>query len=692
MISKRVKQKIKNYLYHLPQAIISQFYFGFPSHRLKVIMVSGTDGKTTTASWIYHLLQSGGKKVGLITTIQAKWPGGEVTTGLHTTTPSSWQLNSLIRTMVNNQVEYLVLEVTSHAIDQFRVWGIKPHIYVITNVSHEHLDYHLTLKDYLKTKLKLVKWATKVVYNTDDPHLYQAFSSLPKAFGVSRKNNPKANLTLRLLPQKRDNHQLIKVFLKEKKKEFKLLTPFPQDYNLLNLGLALQTCFLLNLPTKSLSQAVYSLPSVKGRLEEIDTGGEDFRLFVDFAHTPNGLKNVLSYLAKIRGKKGKLIAVFGAAGERDRSKRPLMAKAAAKHAEIVILTAEDPRSEDVKTIMKEIVKGFPPSWREGKDLLQPQPKTYYFIADRRQAIQTAITQLAEEGDIVGIFGKGHEQSMCYGKTEIPWDDIKEAKRALLERIIKTRVTGVILAAGKGTRIVLLTRNKTNKAMVPVLGKPMIDWATDLLTKSGINQQLYVIGHKAVIIKKHLGENKNWVVQKEQLGTGDALKTALPALNNKARHLIIINADQAFYPSEVLISFINFYLKGDYAAAILSTLKENPTGLGRIVRNSKGNLVAIVEESEADKETKKIKEINTGTYILRRSFVERYINQLPLHQEKNEYYLTDIFSVALKDDPKIKIGVLQNNHPLVNLGFNTPEQLEQGEKLLKRFHPLLNHEV
>ncbi len=650
-------------------------------------MVSGTDGKTTTASWIYHLLTASGHRAGLITTIQSKWPGGELPTGLHVTTPSSWQLNKLIQTMVKDKIEYLVLEVTSHGIDQFRIWGIKPTIYVLTNTTHEHLDYHLTLEDYRKTKLKPIKSASKVVFNNQDPLLHKALSSLSNAIGVGEKKETSTNLTFKLLPTKRDNHRMVKIELKKEKKEFKVLTPFPQKYNLFNLALAIQTAILLHLPVDQIIQAVYTLPSVRGRLEEIDTAGENFRLFIDFAHTPNGLENVLHYLSKIRPPRKKLIAVFGSAGERDQTKRPLMAQAASKYADIIVFTAEDPRTEDVNHIIDEMIKGLPPSWREETDPNLAKARRYYRITDRRQAIQTTIKQIAQEGDIVGIFGKGHEQSMCYGKTEIPWDDSKEARRALFERIIKTRVTGIILAAGKGTRIATLTKNKINKAMVPVLEKPMVDWATDLLDKSGISQKVYVIGHKAKQIRDHLGKDVNWVIQKEQLGTGDALKTALSALNNKARHLIVLNADQAFYPPEVLLGFINFYLKGNYDAAILSTLKDNPTGLGRIVRNSNGNLVAIIEERDADEKTKKIREINTGTYVFNRSFVEKYINSLPLHKDKGEYYLTDIFAVALKDNPQVKIGVLQNNHPLVNLGFNTPEQLQQGEKLLRRFYPL-----
>ena len=172
---------LKNYLKHLPLAILAQLRFGFPARKLKVIVVSGTDGKTTTSTFIHHLLVGAGRSVGIISTVQAKWNNVEVPTGLHVTNPDSWRLNQLLSQMVRDKIKYLVLETTSHGIDQFRIWGIKPYIYVMTNVSHEHLDYHPSFEHYLKTKLKLVKSSHYLVCNHQDKNLRQALAGIKKS-------------------------------------------------------------------------------------------------------------------------------------------------------------------------------------------------------------------------------------------------------------------------------------------------------------------------------------------------------------------------------------------------------------------------------------------------------------------------------------------------------------------------------
>ncbi len=688
---KRLIRLAKNHFIHLPKAIIAKLYFGTPNKDLKIIMVSGTDGKTTTANMIYHLIKTSGKSVGLISTISAKWPSGQIPTGLHVTNPSSWQLYKLIKQMRRDKIQYLVLEVTSHGIDQFRIWGLKPYIYVLTNITPEHLDYHPSFDHYITTKLKPTRQARYVVFNLNDPTLAKHLKTNRHTFSVSHKPSTQTSLVLKLIKTNHQDHKAL-ISVTTPKTSFKTLTPLPQPYNLTNLGLAIQTSLLLHISPKDIQKATASLPPIKGRLETIDTHGQNFKAFVDFAHTPAALDQVLHYLKKLKTSSDhRLIAVFGSAGLRDKSKRPLLVKSAARHADIIILTAEDPRTEEVTDIIKQMEEGFPTTWKLADHHKPPNQlkKRYFIIPDRKQAIEFAITKLVKEGDVVGFFGKGHEQSMCYGTTELPWDEIKEVKKAILKKLYQNHITGVVLAAGKGTRIASLTKNKINKAMVPVLGKPMVGWAKDLLAHSHINHQIYVVGYKAAAIKQYLGSNVTYVTQTKQLGTGDAIKHVIPVLSNKIRHVLVINADQAFYQPEILQSFINHYLKGQYDAAVLSTHKDNPTGLGRIVRDNQGNLMAIIEERDADPETKKIKEINTGTYVFNKKFLEKYIDQLPLHTDKNEYYLTDIFAIALKDSPPPKIGVLQINNPLVNLGFNTPEQLQQGERILKKFYPELS---
>jgi len=683
-------RKIKNYTKHLPTALLVTLYHRYPARHLRIILVSGTDGKTTTTNFIYHLLNQAGLPVGMISTIEVRWGQHQQPTGLHTTNPSSYQLNKWMSMMVKDNIKYLVLEVTSHGIDQFRNFGIKPDVYVLTNITHEHLDYHLTFDHYLKTKLKPVSYSHQVVYNSLDDNLYQALKDNPKAIptAIGRTNRP-ANLLIRLIRRdyRHSRKSLIKITSQDPKLEIKTLTPFQQPYNLTNLALAVQTALLVGVSPEVIQKAISNLPVLKGRLNQVDTSGMNFDIYIDFAHTPNALDQVLKYLKSIKPKEGRLIAVFGSAGLRDKLKRPMLVTTAAQHADTIVLTAEDPRTEPVEEIINQMTQGFPPNWRlaEADNPPKSLKKKYFIIPDRKKAIQTTITQLAGEHDIIGFFGKGHEASICYGTTELPWDEEKEVKKALLKRLTHNYIAGIVLAAGKSTRLASVTKNKINKAMIPVLGRPMIDWAKQLLDQAGLSQQIYVIGFRQQAIRRHLGPDYTYVVQKKLLGTGDAVKQAVKQLDNRTRHMVVLSVDQAFYPAQVLTNFIDFYINGGFDAAVLSVIKDNPHGLGRIVRNSAGNLTAIIEETEASPQIKKIKEINTGTYIFSRQFIDQFIDKLPLRAHKNEYYLTDIFNIALKTSPhQVKVGVLQVNNPLVSLGFNTPEQLQQGEQIIKKF--------
>jgi len=389
-----IPQSFINLFYHFPQAFFWTLFYRYPAKNLAVIGVTGTDGKTTTSTLIWHILSQAGEKCGLITSVVAKIGNQEVDTGLHVTTPNPKNLQKFLRKMKNMGTKFVVLESTSHGLDQYRLWGSNFKVGIITNVTHEHLDYHKTLTNYLKAKRKLFKKVRIAILNRDDIS-YQPIKSYlsPKTKVSTYAIENKADFTL---------------------KNFKFTSPLKGKYNQYNCLAAIAAANALGVKKTVILKALANFKEVKGRMEEVNLG-QNFRVIIDFAHTPNALSCVLSTLQTQLRKKGRLIVVFGSAGLRDKTKRPKMGKIAGQYADISILTAEDPRTEDVNDIINQIAQG---------------NHSFLRVPDRKEAINLAIQKIAQKGDIVVICGKGPEKSMCYGTTEYPWSDRKETEKAI----------------------------------------------------------------------------------------------------------------------------------------------------------------------------------------------------------------------------------------------------------------------
>lgn len=398
VIKNLVPQHLKN-LYHFLIASLATIRFQAPSAGLTVIGVTGTDGKTTTATVIYHLLKSAGRKTALISTVAAYIGSQEIDTGFHVTSPDPWQLQRLLRRIKDQGYQYLVLEATSHGLDQHRFLGINFSIGVVTNITHEHLDYHGSYHRYFKAKTKLFASSHTAIINQQD----QSFLPLRRLLSPRMEVLPYSESTL---------HGSVKA---------SIIRRFPEPYNQLNATAAVLAVSSLGIKDSQLIPALKSFPGVKGRMEIIPNR-LGIKVVVDFAHTPNALREAL--LALRPQTKGKLIAVFGSAGARDFDKRAMMGKIGSELADEVILTAEDPRHESVHTIITQMVSGI--TTNHGHTHRQP---------DRQQAINFALS-LAKPGDTVGIFGKGHERSLCFGNQEIPWSDQQAALRAISQKTKK----------------------------------------------------------------------------------------------------------------------------------------------------------------------------------------------------------------------------------------------------------------
>lgn len=374
-------RRIKN-TSHLINAWLANIYYGFPSHGLKVLGVTGTDGKTTTCFYLYRILSAAGKKVALVTTIEARFGDQVVDVGLHVTNPNSWQLQRLIQRIKSEGMEYLVLEVTSHGIDQKRIWGVDFDVAGLTNVTHEHLDYHGSIDEYRRVKMSFLQMAKK--------------SFLAEDIADDLINGISVNL--------------------------------PGAYNQKNAKLAAQMALAVGASMEAVKLGIEGLTELNGRMQTVYRG--EFQVVVDFAHTPNGLKEALTSARKLIGEdgEGRLIVVFGSAGERDFTKRDLMGEIAGKLANLVVITAEDPRHEDVNQIAAQISRGVE---RAGKKL----DIDYYIETDRQKAIDLVINKLARKADVVILTGKGHEKSMNFAGIEYPWSDQNAVQHAFSVRTL-----------------------------------------------------------------------------------------------------------------------------------------------------------------------------------------------------------------------------------------------------------------
>lgn len=398
--------------YHFAQSVVAGTRNRWPGKKLHVIGVTGTNGKTTTCFMIWHMLNQAGYKTGLMTTVA--WGVDKLEPELgHMTTVDAFKLNKRIKDIKDKGAEYLVLEVTSHALAEYRTLGIPVEIAVFTNLTHDHLDYHGTIANYRAAKGKLFKKAKFSILNADDKSV-DYFKNLSKkyiTYGINSGEKRAKNVKLSVSG------------VEYSLDDMKITTKIPGEFNVYNSLAAAIVGETLGLTKEQIVEGIATLSEVEGRMNIIDEG-QPFTVIVDYAHAPDALEKVFD---SIGSHKGRIISVHGGAGRRDPSTRPIRGAILARYSDIVIITEDDSRDEDPEKIAQSFIEGAIKGGKvEGKDLFKEM--------DRRKAIKLAL-DLAKPGDIVLILGKGHEKTILRADGPHPFEDIKVAK-ALLKEIKK----------------------------------------------------------------------------------------------------------------------------------------------------------------------------------------------------------------------------------------------------------------
>ncbi len=401
-------------------------FYSYPAQQLCTIGVTGTDGKTTTCNLISSLLEVAGKRSGLMTTANFKMGGQEWENTTRQSTLEAPDIQQLLRRMVDAGVSHAVIEATSHGLELQRTRGCAFDVGVVTNITHEHLDFHRTIENYRRSKARLFEMLDPArdkglgirpiaILNRDDVS-YEVLKPYCNVPVLDYGFDPAA--AVRAVNVRLDAHSTrFRAILPGA--EIDIETQLVGHFNVSNCLAAIATAHSLGVKATDIARGLAGVTGVTGRMERIDEG-QPFTVIVDYAHTPDSLEKVLNMLRPLTA--GKLMVVFGSAGERDVQKRPIMGQIVAQKSDFFVITDEDPREEDREHILRDIAMGAESTGkREGRDFL--------CIADRTQAIATAFAR-ARAGDTVLLAGKGHEQSIIIGREKIPWDDRQVARGQL----------------------------------------------------------------------------------------------------------------------------------------------------------------------------------------------------------------------------------------------------------------------
>ena len=418
LVPKGVFKKIEPYG-HLGEAVLMNIRYGFPGRKLHIIGVTGTNGKTTTSFMIHRLLHEAGVKVALLTTVANGIGDNIIPQSEHITTAQAGILQKRLREYADAGVEWVVVETSSHSLAQHRVWGVPYEIAVMTNITHEHLDYHGTFERYVEAKRRLFKIANRHglrygVINAQDPNAIKFVKTVANhtTYGIGVGSLEASDVTLKA------DHSLYTATIDSD--SYNIKVNIPGEFNVSNSLAAIAVGRKLGLSKTEIENGIAALKGVEGRMNVINEG-QKFQVIVDFASTPDAFERFFESVRPLT--KGKLIAVFGSAGQRDEAKRSVQGRIAGENADIVIVTEEDDRSVDGHQILEEIAEGARSTGKKNN-------KDLFLILDREEAIGFAMTRATSKDDVVVLLGKGHELTIERADGVYPWNEADVARAAL----------------------------------------------------------------------------------------------------------------------------------------------------------------------------------------------------------------------------------------------------------------------
>ncbi|MCX6809136.1 MAG: UDP-N-acetylmuramoyl-L-alanyl-D-glutamate--2,6-diaminopimelate ligase [Candidatus Berkelbacteria bacterium] len=405
---------------HKVRGVLAYYIYGRPSKRMRVIGITGTNGKTTTCHLVTKILEESNERVGMLSTTTFKIGAKDWINKTNMTTMSPFAIQKMLKQMLDAGCTYVVMETSSHAIDQHRIWGIRFYAVGMTNVTHEHLDYHKTFNDYLETKVKLFSLRPRVAVANADDENFEKFLQFSAGRHLTYSQTKRADITAR------------KILPSASGSIFTLVTPTVQitiDFNLtglFNISNALcaaAICYGMGIEPGFIKSGLQAVKNIPGRLEKVEMG-QDFTVMIDYAVTPDSLEKLYTTLKP--GVRGKMIAVLGSCGDRDKTKRPIMGSVAGHFNDIVIVTDEEPYTEDPAVIIEQVAAGV----ERGKKGKKMRPDEDYFkISDRREGIKKALT-FARRGDLVIITGMGAQEFRVVGNKKFPWNERKVIEEEL----------------------------------------------------------------------------------------------------------------------------------------------------------------------------------------------------------------------------------------------------------------------